>query len=121
MNKTYEMGRGTAVYPLLYVFFEKLRIYENQSKSDERIENEKLFPNGLSLKRRNGYLKILSPPPVPPPLPEEPTINDEESYYHDDEGELYMSPVVHVTSAKDKVGLRELLESIEAEFAVSVQ
>ena len=46
--------------------------------------------------------------------------DDDDADESHDNDELYMSPIIHVTSSKGGgCGLRELLESIEAEFLVS--
>jgi len=45
---------GNKVYPLAYVFFEKLRILEGKTKTSARLKNEVERPYGFSLKKERA-------------------------------------------------------------------
>jgi hypothetical protein len=42
---------NNATYPKAYIFFEKLRIYLGEPKSESRLFNESNYPYGFSLKK----------------------------------------------------------------------
>merc|ERR1712194_897999 len=46
-----QQGCGMKVYQLAYTFFERMRMMEQQSKTQQRVKNESEYhPNGFSLK-----------------------------------------------------------------------
>ena len=48
-----QAGAGMVAYERAYEFFERMRILENRPKTQERIQNEMLQPEGFVLKNPN--------------------------------------------------------------------
>jgi hypothetical protein len=55
-KKGWNEGAGSKIYVNSYRFFEKLRILNNEAKSNKRIKNEQKHPNGFALEDPPRYV-----------------------------------------------------------------
>ena len=53
-------GAGNRVYQPVYRFFEQLRLFRGEGKTQERMQAEQNFPNGYPLRHDNGRRRVWS-------------------------------------------------------------
>lgn len=59
-SKERDAGGGNTTYPKAYIYFEKMRILEGKKKTQKRLDNESMHPNGFPLENRRTHVWVFT-------------------------------------------------------------
>lgn len=60
MKKGYNAGASSKVYLNSYIFFEKFRLFKNESKTKTRLKNEQYLPSGFRLQEPQKTFRFVN-------------------------------------------------------------